>query len=205
MRDISGAEFRFAKTLTLPFFGSGMVDIPSGGAKRSKNSRKMHMVFFVFYGRVQVEVGTPTKRFGIGKGGMWHVPRGTFGFLPSSGMLVLKRICTSQRGHRDYRAFFYIFASRMPRYHCGVSFRLTHEASLNLHWASPQEDSSSYLRQISTYVCGHQANPFPITGNFYSISNPGKTPARIFFAQGNEVAVGTTAAAGGGGGGDVSS
>ena len=37
------------------------------------------------------------------------------------------------------------------------------------------------------------------TGNFYSISNPGKTPARIFFAQGNEVVVG------GGAGGDVSS
>ncbi|CAF9933504.1 MAG: hypothetical protein HETSPECPRED_008670 [Heterodermia speciosa] len=111
MRDISGAEFRFAKTLTLPFFGSGMVDLPPGGAKRSKNSRKMQMVFFVFYGRVQVEVGTPTTRFGIGKGGMWQVPR----------------------------------------------------------------------------------------GNFYSISNPGKTPARIFFAQGNEVVVG------GGAGGDVSS
>lgn len=76
MRDISGAEFRFAKTLTLPFFGSGIVDLPPGGAKRSKNSRKMQMVFFVFYGRVTVEVGTPVTRFGIGKGGQWQVPRG---------------------------------------------------------------------------------------------------------------------------------
>ena len=64
----------------MPFFGSGMVDLPPGGAKRSKNSRKMQMVFFVFYGRVQVEVGTPTTRFGIGKGGMWQVPRGELGF-----------------------------------------------------------------------------------------------------------------------------
>ena len=78
MRDISGAEFRFAKTLTLPFFGSGMVDLPPGGFKRSKNSRKMQMVFFVFVGRVTVEVGTPTTRFSIGKGGMWQVPRGEF-------------------------------------------------------------------------------------------------------------------------------
>ncbi|MCJ1467799.1 hypothetical protein MMC07_006424, partial [Pseudocyphellaria aurata] len=75
MRDISGAEFRFAKTLTLPFFGSGMVELPPGGAKRVKNSRKMQMVFFVFYGRVIVDVGTPTTNFSIGKGGMWQVPR----------------------------------------------------------------------------------------------------------------------------------
>lgn len=76
MRDISGATFRFAKTLTLPFFGSGMVDLPPGGTKRVKNSRKMQMVFFVFYGRVTVDLGTPTQRFSIGRGGMWQVPRG---------------------------------------------------------------------------------------------------------------------------------
>lgn len=78
MRDIQGADFRFAKTLTLPFFGSGMVDLPPGGTKRIKNSRKMQMVFFVFYGRVTVELGTPTQRFSIGRGGMWQVPRGEF-------------------------------------------------------------------------------------------------------------------------------
>ncbi|KAL8769822.1 MAG: hypothetical protein Q9209_004260 [Squamulea sp. 1 TL-2023] len=76
MRDISGADFRFAKTLTLPFFGSGMVDLPPGGTKRVKNSRKMQMVFFVFYGRVTVDLGTPAQRFSIGRGGMWQVPRG---------------------------------------------------------------------------------------------------------------------------------
>ena len=76
MRDISGADFKFAKTLTLEFFGSGMVDLPPGGAKRVKNSRKMQMVFFVFYGRVEVSMGTPLKTFSIGKGGQWQVPRG---------------------------------------------------------------------------------------------------------------------------------
>lgn len=83
MRDISGAEFRFAKTLTLPFFGSGMVDLPPGGTKRIKNSRKMQMVFFVFYGRVTVELGTPLQTFSIGRGGMWQVPRGMNLFLTS--------------------------------------------------------------------------------------------------------------------------
>ena len=76
MRDISGADFKFAKTLTLDFFGSGMVDLPPGGAKRVKNSRKMQMVFFVFYGRVEVSMGTPLKTFSIGKGGQWQIPRG---------------------------------------------------------------------------------------------------------------------------------
>lgn len=76
LRDIGGSDFRFAKTLTLPFFGSGMVDLPPGGAKRVKNSRKMQLIFFVYYGRVTVDVGTPTTTFSIGKGGMWQVPRG---------------------------------------------------------------------------------------------------------------------------------
>ncbi|QSZ34113.1 hypothetical protein DSL72_005701 [Monilinia vaccinii-corymbosi] len=75
-RNIPNASFKFAKTLTLPFFGSGMVDLEPGAVKKPKNSRKMQMVFFVFYGRVQVSVnGTP---FRIGKGGMWQVPRGNF-------------------------------------------------------------------------------------------------------------------------------
>lgn len=73
-RDIPGATFKFAKTLTLPFFGSGMVDLPAGTEKKVKNSRRMQMVFFVYYGRVEVTVNDTT--FGIGKGGMWQVPRG---------------------------------------------------------------------------------------------------------------------------------
>lgn len=87
MRDIGGSDFRFAKTLTLPFFGSGMVDLPPGGAKRVKNSRKMQLIFFVYYGRVTVEVGTPTTTFSIGKGGMWQVPRGKT-FSSSSHFII---------------------------------------------------------------------------------------------------------------------
>ncbi|MCJ1384943.1 hypothetical protein MMC17_008061 [Xylographa soralifera] len=80
-REVKGAEFTYAKTLTLPFFHSGMVDLPPGGVKRMKNSRKNHMVFWVFRGRVRVEVaGTG---FSIGRGGMWQVPRDTnFESLP---------------------------------------------------------------------------------------------------------------------------
>ncbi|KAI8630861.1 hypothetical protein F5Y19DRAFT_36703 [Xylariaceae sp. FL1651] len=74
LKDIKDATFRFAKTLTLPFFGSGIVDLPPGAEKRPKNSRKMHLVFFVHTGSVQVTIAQTT--FGIAKGGMFFVPRG---------------------------------------------------------------------------------------------------------------------------------
>ncbi|KAK8086886.1 cupin [Apiospora phragmitis] len=74
MKDIKGATFQFAKTLTLPFFGSGIVDLPPHSEKKPKNARKMQMVFFVHYGSVVVTVaGT---QFRIGKGGQFFVPRG---------------------------------------------------------------------------------------------------------------------------------
>ncbi|KAI1807715.1 Mif2/CENP-C like-domain-containing protein [Daldinia bambusicola] len=74
LKDIKDATFRFAKTLTLPFFGSGVVDMPPGSEKRTKNSRKMQMVFFVHKGSVDVTVAQ--TEFRIGMGGMWFVPRG---------------------------------------------------------------------------------------------------------------------------------
>ncbi|KAI2778888.1 Mif2/CENP-C like-domain-containing protein [Daldinia loculata] len=74
LKDIKDATFRFAKTLTLPFFGSGIVDMPPGSEKRTKNSRKMQMVFFVHKGTVDVTVAQ--TEFRIGMGGMWFVPRG---------------------------------------------------------------------------------------------------------------------------------
>lgn len=75
-RDIAGASFKFAKTLSYPFFGAGMVDLPPGSQKKPKNSRRMQMAFFVFYGRVKVTIND--NEFRIGKGGMFQVPRGNF-------------------------------------------------------------------------------------------------------------------------------
>ncbi|KAI0843334.1 Mif2/CENP-C like-domain-containing protein [Hypoxylon sp. FL0890] len=74
LKDIRDATFKFAKTLTTPFFGSGIVDMPPGSEKRTKNSRKMQMVFFVHTGSVEVTVAQ--TEFRIAKGGMWFVPRG---------------------------------------------------------------------------------------------------------------------------------
>ncbi|KAL1877029.1 mitotic fidelity of chromosome transmission-related protein [Diaporthe australafricana] len=75
-REIRNASFKFAKTLSTPFFGAGVVDLPPHSEKKPKNARKMHMAFFVFSGRVQVTVADTT--FSIGKGGMWFVPRGNY-------------------------------------------------------------------------------------------------------------------------------
>jgi centromere protein C len=75
--------FGYAKLLSTKFFGAGLVDLPPGGIKRPKNSRRMHMGFYVVKGRVTVSVGPiggeetgSTSRFSIGKGGFWQVPRG---------------------------------------------------------------------------------------------------------------------------------
>lgn len=65
--------------MTLPFFGSGVVELPPEGFKRAKNSRRMQMVFFVHEGKVLVQVGpagTEGNEFAISKGGVWVVPRG---------------------------------------------------------------------------------------------------------------------------------
>ncbi|KAI9776978.1 MAG: hypothetical protein M1839_009122 [Geoglossum umbratile] len=68
------STFRYSKVISLDFYGAGIVDLPPGGQKRTKNSQKMQMSFFVHYGRVLVDVaGT---QFRIGKGGIWQVPRG---------------------------------------------------------------------------------------------------------------------------------
>lgn len=73
-RDVPGASFKFTKCVTTNFFGSGMIELPPGGIKKPKNSRRMLMNFLVFSGRVKVTVHK--TEFRIGKGGMFNVPRG---------------------------------------------------------------------------------------------------------------------------------
>jgi centromere protein C len=73
-RAVQNVSFRMAKTLTTPFMGAGVVDLPAGSEKRPKNSRKMHMVFFVHTGKVLVTVNEASFR--LSAGGMWFVPRG---------------------------------------------------------------------------------------------------------------------------------
>ena len=76
--------------MTLPFFGSGVVELPPQGFKRAKNSRKMQMCFFVHEGKVMVDVGAQgegveANQFAIAKGGCFVVPRGEL--IPFSSIL----------------------------------------------------------------------------------------------------------------------
>ena len=89
-REVPGANFRLAKCLTLDFFGAGIVELPPMGFKKTKNARRMHMVFFVHTGKVHVEVAN--KEFNISKGGIWQVPRGALLFF----ILVIWTIRTYQ-------------------------------------------------------------------------------------------------------------
>ena len=78
-RVVATGDFKFAKTLSTPFFGAGFVDLEPGTYKKPKNTRRMHMVFFVVTGRVLAMVNN--NSFRIGKGGQWMVPRGELFYL----------------------------------------------------------------------------------------------------------------------------
>ncbi|KAI5299313.1 peptide-N4-(N-acetyl-beta- glucosaminyl)asparagine amidase [Ascosphaera pollenicola] len=71
---VKDASFSFAKILSTPFLGSGFVDMPAGSIKRTKNSKKMHMVFYMIHGRIQIEISG--LQFNAGKGTVFQVPRG---------------------------------------------------------------------------------------------------------------------------------
>ncbi|KAJ5775945.1 uncharacterized protein N7511_000956 [Penicillium nucicola] len=75
-REVKGSSFRFAKLLSGTFIGSGVVELPPKGVKKPKNSKRMHMVFYVCHGRVQVDISG--IQFSAGKGCVFQVPRGNY-------------------------------------------------------------------------------------------------------------------------------
>jgi hypothetical protein len=81
-RDVPGANFRYSKITQEDFLGCGIVELPPNGLKRPKNSRRMHMVFFVATGTVEVTVHQSS--FTIHHGGVFQVPRGESLFSSTS-------------------------------------------------------------------------------------------------------------------------
>ncbi|CAI7584161.1 unnamed protein product [Penicillium pancosmium] len=73
-KGVKGSTFKFAKLLSSSFIGSGVLDLPPDSLKKPKNSKKMHMVFYVCNGRVQVDISG--VQFSAGKGCVFQVPRG---------------------------------------------------------------------------------------------------------------------------------
>jgi centromere protein C len=96
-RDVASGQFRFAKLLSLPFFGGGLVTIPPGGIKVNRNSKSNQMMFFVHCGKVTVTV--ELSEFVISKGGLWHVPRGEFDLFDSFTLPSLFPILSTHLQH----------------------------------------------------------------------------------------------------------
>ena len=91
--EVKDSTFRFAKILSTPFLGSGFVEMPPGAIKKQKNSKRMHMVFFVFHGRIQVDVAG--LQFSAGKGTVFQVPRGkAIGFAFSRSQTQIRALLT---------------------------------------------------------------------------------------------------------------
>ncbi|CCX06482.1 hypothetical protein FPQ18DRAFT_400386 [Pyronema domesticum] len=72
--DIANGAFRFVKTVTQDTFGTGIMEVPPGGGKRTKSSGKMTLVFYMLAGRATVTVAG--ERFRVRKGGQFMIPRG---------------------------------------------------------------------------------------------------------------------------------
>lgn len=127
-REVKGSGFKYAKLISTPFFGSGIVDLPPGTSKLPKNSRTMHMCFFVFKGRVTVRIGEgieegDCERFSIGKGGVFQVPRGMFSYLLSTfrlGWIAFLEIFFGCFGGRSAK----FFGSELTSEHQVTSTRL---------------------------------------------------------------------------------
>jgi centromere protein C len=73
--DVPDGSFQYTKLASVgSFFNWGLIELRADQMKRTKNSRKMHMVFNVQSGTVEVKVHE--NEFTVHKGGIWQVPRG---------------------------------------------------------------------------------------------------------------------------------
>ncbi|CAO2648498.1 Nn.00g077650.m01.CDS01 [Neocucurbitaria sp. VM-36] len=73
--DVPDGSFKYTKLASVgSFFNWGLIELRADQMKRTKNSRKMHMVFNVQSGTVEVKVHE--NEFTAHRGGIWQVPRG---------------------------------------------------------------------------------------------------------------------------------
>ncbi|KAH4178198.1 hypothetical protein HBH43_041680 [Parastagonospora nodorum] len=73
--DVPDGSFQYTKLASAgDFFNWGIIDLRVDQMKRTKNSRKMHMIFNVQSGTVEVKVHE--NEFTVHRGGVWQVPRG---------------------------------------------------------------------------------------------------------------------------------
>ncbi|KAJ3336684.1 hypothetical protein HDU91_001703, partial [Kappamyces sp. JEL0680] len=74
-RSVGAGEYKFQKVFSEgEFLASGVLELPPGATKPSKNSHSSAMVFIVMSGLVEVQVHKTT--FQLVDGGQFFVPRG---------------------------------------------------------------------------------------------------------------------------------
>jgi hypothetical protein len=86
--EVADGSFQYARIGSVGpggFLNWGLIEMRADQMKRTKNSRKMHMVFNVQSGVVEVRVHE--NEFTVHQGGIWQVPRGEL--FPSRTFLVV--------------------------------------------------------------------------------------------------------------------
>ncbi|PVI08643.1 hypothetical protein DM02DRAFT_8212 [Periconia macrospinosa] len=89
--EVTDATFKFTKLASVggdSFLSWGFLELNADQMKRTKNSRRMHMVFHVQSGTVEVKVHE--NMFTVHRGGVWHVPRGKFDFFSHPFLLFFE-------------------------------------------------------------------------------------------------------------------
>ncbi len=146
--------------------------------KRTKNARKMHMVFNVQSGTVEVKMHE--NEFTVHRRGIWQVPRGEF----FQELEFCVRWCMSG----DVVDVWLLLRERLahhPLVFFSFSSSQTHPCPpVPFHHVFSQSPNNLTPHLTST----HQTySSFP--GNTYSIRNIGRGTARVFFAQAMQTTV----------------
>jgi hypothetical protein len=109
--EVADGSFQYARIGSVGpggFLNWGLIEMRADQMKRTKNSRKMHMVFNVQSGVVEVRVHE--NEFTVHRGGIWQVPRGELFPSPTCFILrflsyLLSSFCHFLPGHISQACF----------------------------------------------------------------------------------------------------
>jgi hypothetical protein len=103
--EVADGSFQYARIGSVGpggFLNWGLIEMRADQMKRTKNSRKMHMVFNVQSGVVEVRVHE--NEFTVHRGGIWQVPRGELS--PSPTCFVVRFLSCLRHSVISPRAYF---------------------------------------------------------------------------------------------------
>jgi hypothetical protein len=106
--------------------------------KRTKNSRKMHMVFNVQSGTVEVKLHE--NEFTVHRGGIWQVPRGELYMF--SSLFVLSLLCALRNIHISSSL------GRRASWHSKLQVHLLQSASSSKFLQHPSLNASTRVEML---------------------------------------------------------